>query len=1446
MTRHDARKKLFQSLGACFLAFVMILTNVLGAVEVQAAGIEAPTITKAFIGTNTISGGNLHRGKIDGKPARGTVHVTLKNGDTVKAELSVTPKSGKDWTVKLPDGVTIAEGDTVTAYQEFDGQNSPKTTANAMESLAKQNKDKLKMPTGEIWIENTSSNLVNENEQAEAVEMFNNVNTEIAGDIKSVKFSIDGTDHAYYEATYTDGSTSGKVEATNLQIKQVTETSRGASLESITVTANEIKGKLAGEGPFNNTKIQLILKVNDADKPKFCNDKCALDKNSGKPVDATLDSQTGEFTYTIKPTDRIELGNVVGVIVKEKNKFQNCSSKKTVTLATPSKTEVRDPRKLTDEDKKAIDKAIRDANTVNGTSKLPNGTGFYDGIPAFIEFDKDGNARIIDPSNVEGDWVTESNFVPRKNDDGSLKVTNESAVIKIPAKDLVKNIKPEKPAVALSEDKKSITITPNLKVDTDAHIITVSYKDKDGNDQTTTATKADDGTWSIAGEGTVVNGVITLSKDKVKSGTDVKATVIDKGGIADDDTAPLTSDPGTLALEETKAEKVEALGGLDPVDIKKWVGDEIKEGFWKDGVKAKDSAKETEVNKLLAGSTFTDETETKRSTEKSGEFVGKIKVTFDDGSELVVDKQKLMVCDHVTSTTDPKLPNDALDVQFKLGEGVKVEDKDPNTGEVTKTTKGDKNSPVLYKEYKVKPGTDLSTYKHPTLKKTIFDLIDEKADEGYTEPVWKGQDADDANNFVAAAGNSVFTATATKTFKVTVKPNGGTGDEKVEIKKKDETFKLPAANTFTPPNDNQEFSGWKIGDDTNLKQPGTEITISGDTEINAIWKPIEFKVDFKAGEGASGSMEDKTVTKGSEYELPTPTFTAPKDKVFAGWKVGDQEGVKQAGAKIDIKDNVTLTATWKDIEYKVTFNGSEGTGSMDEKLVKKGNEYTLPENGFTAPANKEFDGWMVGTEKKAVGDTITVNGDTEVKAVWKDIKHKVTFNGTEGSGSMDEKVVKQGDEYTLPENGFTAPKNKEFAGWKVGNEDKKPGDKITVNGDTEVKAVWKDIEHKVTFNGTEGSGKMDEKVVKQEDEYTLPENGFTAPEGKQFDGWMVGTEKKSVGDKIVINSDTEVKAIWKDIEYKITFEGNGGAGSMNPETVKKGKKFKLPENGFTAPEGKEFAGWQISLIPKKQFDPGTEVKVTGNTVVKAIWKDVPSKPDAPRWNDSPGFVFPRSEAKEMEIGRHYRYLYGYTDKTVRPEGNITRAEAAALIARLAGLDMSDDSKPNFADTPSAWYNSAINIAVKMDLMFADKDGNFRPNEPITRAEFARALYYVDKKNDTVAPFADVKGHVYEDAINQAYGNGRISGYPDGTFRPDAKIQRAEVARILNQYANRGTTLEGMAGVAKDLIQFTDITPSHWAYCEVMEAANNHEYEREKGTQTETWLRILPLDLKIAK
>lgn len=1118
--------------------------------------IPAPTITKAFIGTNTISGGNVHRDRVDGKPVRATVYVTLKdkNGNE-KATVSVTPKSGTTWTVNLPEGVEIAEGDTVTAYQELNGNKSPVTDpVNAQPSLAGQNKDKLTMPTGEIWIEQTSSNQVNDDEQAEAVQMFNNANTEIAGDIKSVKFSIDGTDHAYYEVTYTDGSTSGKIEAPNLKINQVTEYSRGAVLGSITIVDNVIKGKLEGTGPFDGIKVQILLKLSDAVKDSYCDGgKCLVDKDTSDPVDATVNGETGEFTYTI-PNPDLKLDQKVGVTVKEPHKFKSCSQT-TVKPVTPEKTEVKDPRKLTDDDKTAIINTIKEAyKAPDGTSKLPNGTGYYDGIPAFIEFDKAGNARIINPSNVKGtwDWDNDGKFVPEKNEDGSYKLKDGAEpTITIPAKDLVKNIKPDAPTVALSGDKKNITITPNLEIDTDANSISVSYTGKDGSIKTTKATKGDDGTWSISeGEGSVdANGVVTVEVSKVKGETVVTATVTDKGGIADDDTTPLTSDPGTFTVEETKADKVEALGGLDPIDIKKWVGDKVD---WKKGVKAKDSASEEnkgKINELLkeAKTSFADTT---RNTNSEGDFTGTIKVTFDDGSSIEVKEQKLYVSNYVTSMErKDKVPKGALDVQFKLGEGVKVEDKDPNTGEVTKTTKGDKDNPVLYKEYKVKPDTDFSTYKHPTLQKTIFDLIDEKADEGYIDAVWK--DSNGGENFVASDTNKVFTATATKTYNVTVVPNGGKGTEITDTKKSGEKYTLPKGDTFTPPNENQEFAGWLVGDATTTTEPGTEITITGDTVIKASWKPIMVDVSFDKGEGSG------------------------------------------------IKDKVS---------------------------VAKGSEYTLP------------------------------NSD-----------------------------------------GFTAPKNKEFAGWQVGKETKKPGDKITVNENTVVKALW-----------------------------------------------------------------------------------------------------------------------------KAKAQPG---------------KDTDNKEERPIF-----FYFKLTTKPVLNLKDHSQYMIGYKDGTFRPNNKMSRQEVTVMLSRLLserpqkGMIYSRDYK-DVAD--DLWSVTAISYMSNLKMVKGYPDGNFRPYANITRAEFAAMVVRFENISAVGSKtFTDLqKDHWAYEVIQKAAQAGWISGYPDGSFKPDQPITRGEVVTITNRMLNRFADEDYVDHNLNKIINYTDIDKSHWAYYPVVEATNGHNYERKGNGKDETWFEV---------
>ena len=1291
----DKKTRTLKPLGAFLLALVMVLTHVMGAMEVYAATVKTPTVDPVFYDATTISGANLAKAKVkvNGKNETviATVHVTLKGEDnTVKAELSVTPTSGTKWSVNLPEGKKVEEGDTVTVYQQIGEDKSSEVTATAQASKAST--VTLTMPTGEIWIEQTSSNIVNEDEQAEAVKMLKDANTAIAGDIKSVKFSIDVTNHAYYEVTYNDDSTSGKIEAPNLKIKQVTDHSRGATLNEITIVDNVIKGKLEGEGPFDGIKVQLVINVNKNKADQYCNEnKCTVDKDSSKPIDVTL-KDDGTFSYTLQAGESLKLDQIVGVSVKEPHKFVSCSTT-TVKPVTPEKTEVKDPRKLTAKDKEAIDAAIRKAYTLDGVSKLPNGTGDWDGVPAVIQIDDSGNVKIFSGNDVAGDWDSEGTFVPEKNEDGSVKVNDGAQPkITIPAKDLVKNIKPDAPAVALSGDKKNITITPN-KVDTDANIITVSYKDKDGKDQTTTATKADDGTWSITkGEGSVdANGIVTLPKDKVKGDTTVTATVTDKGGIADDDTTPLISEPGTFTVKETIAEKVEALGGLSPVDLKKWVGDEVD---WKKGVKAKDDTKKEDVDKLLDGATFEDVTDTARTTKTDGKYEGKVKVKFSDDSEIIVEKQMLYVSDLVSPSNKENLPDDALEVEFKLGEGTKVDNTDGTS--IT--------GPNSYQKYKVKPNTNLKEYKIPAINTSVVDSIKVTPQEGYIDPVWR--DSKNGTNFVATANNKVFTATATKTYKVTLDPNGGGGTKSEETKKSGEKYSLPKGDTFTPPA-NKEFAGWLVGDATTTTDPGTEITINSDTVIKASWKPIMVDVSFDKGEG-SGSKEKVSVAKGSEYTLPDgKEFTPPENQVFDGWKVGNEE--KAVGDKITVNENTTVTAKYKPIMVDISFDKGEGSGSKEKVSVAKGSEYTLPDGKeFTPPANQQFAGWEVNGETKAVGEKITVNENTTVTAKYTPITVDVSFDKGEGSGEKAKVSVAKGSEYTLPDSeGFTPPANQEFAGWEVDGVAKKVGDKITVTENTTVTATWK-------------------------------------AKGKPEDPSKPSDPKKPSAPAIT----------WRGLWYL-------------------GEK--------------------------------TE---------------------------------PAKAVQEMEIGRHYKYLYGYVDKTVRPEGMITRSEAAALIARLAELDMTDKTKPNFKDTPSAWYNSAINIMVKKDLMFGDKNGNFRPNEPITRGEFARALYYIDKKNDKVAPFADVKGHEFEAAINQAYGNDRIAGYPDGSFKPNAYIQRAEAARILNQYADRNVNIPGMEGVKKDLIRFTDINENHWAYCEIMEAANSHEYQRAKGTLPETWLRIL--------
>ncbi|MDU6662098.1 MAG: hypothetical protein E6474_07315, partial [Actinomyces sp.] len=496
---------------------------------VRQSTLPAPTIRKVFYDATTISGANVQRKRVGGKVKRSTVYVTLKGKDgNEKATVSVTPKSGTAWTVSLPNGVKVAPGDTVTAYQTLDGATSGVVTANAEPS----------------------------DEQAEAIEMLKKANPDIANDfnLDKIKFSIDYTDHAYYEVTYTDGSTSGKIEAPDVIIKQVTETSVAPIIGKVQVTDGQIIVTFAKE-VAQGTKFSFVKQFTDGEDRNFSqNGSCIVDKSNSQEMSqaVTVDGKKVTFPITDKVND-LKLGTEFGIVVKEPHKFRSCAKSEPV-ITTPDKVAVRDPHKLTDADKQAIDKD-----------------------PAFIEFDKDGNVTIISPNDVETDWDNDGNPIYVKNPDGTYKVNDVSKVTKIPAKDLVKNIAPKSPAIAVDTDKGEVTITPpvyeNPGDDTDLASYTVTYKDASGAERTVTATRTVDETsgkttWTSDGATVDANtGVITLKVEDIEVGGTVTAKAKDNGGLIPTEEQPLESEPASETLE-TATVSYDGNGGSGSMDGK--------------------------------------------------------------------------------------------------------------------------------------------------------------------------------------------------------------------------------------------------------------------------------------------------------------------------------------------------------------------------------------------------------------------------------------------------------------------------------------------------------------------------------------------------------------------------------------------------------------------------------------------------------------------------------------------------------------------------------------------------------------------------------------------------------------------------------------------------------------------------------------------------------------
>ena len=226
-------------------------------------------------------------------------------------------------------------------------------------------------------------------------------------------------------------------------------------------------------------------------------------------------------------------------------------------------------------------------------------------------------------------------------------------------------------------------------------------------------------------------------------------------------------------------------------------------------------------------------------------------------------------------------------------------------------------------------------------------------------------------------------------------------------------------------------------------------------------------------------------------------------------------------------------------------------------------------------------------------------------------------------------------------------------------------------------------------------------------------------------------------------------------------------------------------------------------------------------------------------DNNTGETTPTKVPALLNGSNHFAYVVGYKDGNVRPQGNITRAETAAIFFRLLKEEVRSEnlSKHNdFADvTEDSWYNTAVSTMAGMNILKGRTANSFAPQAPITRAEFAAICARFDSgRAEENSSFTDISGHWAEKEIERAATLGWVSGYTDGSFHPDAPITRAEAMTLINRVLCRMP--ETKADLLDSMTKWPDNQPGAWYYLAVQEATNSHTYE-QKDSKYETWTAL---------
>ena len=597
-----------------------------------------------------------------------------------------------------------------------------------------------------------------------------------------------------------------------------------------------------------------------------------------------------------------------------------------------------------------------------------------------------------------------------------------------------------------------------------------------------------------------------------------------------------------------------------------------------------------------------------------------------------------------------------------------------------------------------------------------------------------------------------------------------------------------------------------------------------------------------------------TVTENTSY--PVETVPDIKGWTFSGWYDNEACEGKRVDKEINIKDqNIDLYGKWTHNPCTVTFRADyEGAerGYLDANKQTVVLTYTVPYGStlrkerisLPTPVPGEatyyfFKDWDLDNLFYTDPDVLDmpVRSNLTFVAQWWPI---VTFDASGGAWSSGETMryakiqtdtEKVAAASTPVRNGYT------FLGWYTAADGGvRANFEDTVNGPKTLYAHWAK-NAAVTFrivNGTWSGGAAEDKTV-------------TVVLYPQADGTASGTLDASYVPQIMLPApgyeniaggweqtpNTDPNGITGDVTYVYRFGSTGGGSSSGHST-----RYTLhyESNGGTAykdercssgtkvtldktptRESYTFTGWYADKALTQKI---TSVTMNSDKTVYAGW-EATGVPDKLNGDD------------------HFAYVVGYSDSTVRPSANISRAEVATIFFRLLKSDIRDGNLTadnEFSDVSDGqWHNKAVSTMAKLGIVKGRRADRFDPDASITRAEFAAiCARFNTKPVENSGSFSDISGHWAENEIERAAAFGWISGYPDGTFRPDARITRAEAMTMINRVLCRMPQSE--SDLLDSMVTWPDNKPSDWHYLAVQEATNSHDFNRQ-GEVGESWTKL---------